>query len=181
MPFSGLILSWNRCIYAYSPHLLRYFWRVPVTKINFAHTVADRSELSAPCPRLTWLVDTGDAAGHLASCVPSDSTRARFHTAHWPGHRVIVLLSHLQLPLLMILWVTGVMLLQRSHCSSTRCDTAWALCGHPFRPPVTSPLPWYHRRIRSPLLSWLLAWDAGAPCGPLSGCKVPHEIFINKM
>jgi len=32
----GLILSWNCLIYVYTPHSLRHYWSLPVTKIHFA-------------------------------------------------------------------------------------------------------------------------------------------------
>jgi hypothetical protein len=36
MPSWGLILSWNWCIYVYTPHPLRHSWSLPVTIIHFA-------------------------------------------------------------------------------------------------------------------------------------------------
>jgi len=36
MHSKGLILSWNCCIWLYTPHPLRHSWRLPATKMHFA-------------------------------------------------------------------------------------------------------------------------------------------------
>jgi len=39
MPSSGLMLSWNRHIYVYTPPTFTHSWRLPVSKLHFADVV----------------------------------------------------------------------------------------------------------------------------------------------
>jgi len=185
----SVLATWSLLTRSLALPRIIVIWRrgLPPQAWALSFSLAHLSEMSAAGSGLAWHVQSGQAGGLLAGCLPSGPTRARFHTACRSGSRLFVLLSHMIVRLHTFLSVTGVAILRHLRSPCIGCDAQWTMGRRPSSVPAISPFlvqpdeatpnSYLHCSIRMPAL--LLASSVVKLCRFwFSGVKVQLSCFL---